>query len=500
MNLRVIELFTLPSPDEWKYFLVILIGLLVCLTGSECIRTRYHWPAEVTRKIIHILVGVVIFFVPKIFQSAFIPLVCAAIATGSMLIIVRRGFLPSIHSTKRSSYGTVYYPLSYFVLILIFWNRSAEIISLSFLGLALGDAAAGAVGESLGSPNVYHLTSDKKSLEGSSAMFLVTSLALFCGFHYFDYSMVFSIKDLLIISIVGASVATAWEALSSRGLDNLTVPISLALVLSYYLIPSPMQVLYQFTLGIILSISIGVLSYYFKFLNASGSVATFLLASTIFGLGGWQWTVPILTFFVFSSVLSKMGMKKKKSLEQLLEKTSTRDWAQVAANGGCAGGIVVLQYFFQNVNLYPVYLGILAAVTADTWGTEIGVWAGGKTISFSSMKIVEPGTNGGFSFAGGIAGVFGSFVISLSAMFWIPIFQTLAVIILSGFAGSLVDSLLGGTIQATYECPVCHTSTERTSHCYTKTNLIKGFRWMDNDAVNWICAGTGGVVAWALLR
>src|SRR5208283_4704858 len=74
--------------------------------------------------------------------------------------------------------GTVYYPLSFLILVLLCWDTLPQIISISILILGLSDAAAAIVGENLSSPHVYYLTSDKKSLEGSAAMFATAFLVV----------------------------------------------------------------------------------------------------------------------------------------------------------------------------------------------------------------------------------------------------------------------------------------------------------------------------------
>lgn len=498
MLFRMKELLTPPTTVEWTLLLFILTGLFVCVVASELVRKHFHWSAEVTRKFVHITVGFLIFFAPMLFQSALIPLLLSSFAVLIMVIAVRTGLLVGIHGTSRFSYGTIFYPFSFFVLILLFWNEHPEIISLSMLSLAIGDAAAAMVGESFRSVREYRLTSDKKSIEGSITMFAVTSISLFCGMIFLGLQTLHSMEYLAAIAMVSASIATAWEALSSKGLDNFTIPLSVAFVLSFYLIPSQMQDPIRFTIGVFLSLLIAITSYYFKFLTASGSVAAFLLASTIYGLGGWQWTVPIVTFFILSSLLSKAGKKRKEQFEHLFEKTSTRDWGQVAANGGIAGILILAQYALPNQNFYPAYLGAIAAVTADTWGTEIGVWFGGKTISFSRFKVVEPGTNGGISLAGIIGGTVGALIASASAFPWAATERMVLIATLSGIVGSLFDSLLGGTVLAIYRCSICSKHTERKLHCGSATVFVKGIRWMTNDAVNWVCALAGATVACGL--
>ena len=73
-------------------------------------------------------------------------------------------------------------------------------------------------------------------------------------------------------------------------------------------------------IGILFAALIAGISFRVKFLTLSGSIATFLLASFIFGLGGIKWSVPILTFFILSSMLSKIRKRKMKMLKSILKK------------------------------------------------------------------------------------------------------------------------------------------------------------------------------------
>jgi len=59
----------------------------------------------------------------------------------------------------------------------------------------------------------------------------------------------------------------------------------------------------------------------------------------------------------------------------------------------------------------------------------------------------------------------------------------------------LVDSLLGATVQGVYECPQCAARSEREGTvCHEPVRLIRGWRWLDNDAVNLAATLAGAAV------
>lgn len=255
----------------------------------------------------------------------------------------------------------------------------------------------------------------------------------------------------------------------------------------------------QLLVGGALGLIVAVASYRFKLLQPSGSVATFALALVIYGLGGLMWTLPIFTFFVLSSALSRIGRARKRSFELLYEKSSQRDAWQVLANGGVGGVIIICSSLHPSELWYMLYLGSIAAVTADTWATELGVFSGKPPRSVLAWSSVASGTSGAVSLTGTLGGLCGAFVIALTGMPFMTFTPgELLKIIVAGGVGSLVDSILGATVQAQYRCVVCEKHTERNVHCTQGAVLVRGSRWITNDVVNLSCAITGALVAWFL--
>ena len=93
-----------------------------------------------------------------------------------------------------------------------------------------------------------------------------------------------------------------------------------------------MQILY----GFILAIIIAVLAYRAHSLSRSGAVAATVVGTIIFGIGGWQWAILLLTFFITSSGLSRTFKKRKEGLSEKFSKGHERDAGQVFGNGGLA--------------------------------------------------------------------------------------------------------------------------------------------------------------------
>ncbi len=256
----------------------------------------------------------------------------------------------------------------------------------------------------------------------------------------------------------------------------------------------------QIVIGLGLAVVLAAISFRARFLTAGGARAQAILGWLIFGFGGWSFAVPVLVFFFSSSLLSQLPSRPSATTEQITARGSIRDAVQVLANRSAAGLAVLGSMFLRSDLWYIAYAGSLAAATADTWGTEIGIRSGASPRLLASFRPVEPGRSGGVTLPGTFGGFCGAIIIGMSALAWLPsdIFAALGSIVAGGLAGSIVDSLLGSTAQARFHCVVCGKITERTCHCGAETAISGGISWLNNDLVNLACTASGFAAAPAL--
>ncbi len=234
-----------------------------------------------------------------------------------------------------------------------------------------------------------------------------------------------------------------------------------------------------------------------KLLNLKGAIATFVLALIIFYFGNIKWAAPILTFFVFSSLLSKIRKKINPKVDLYFQKTDERDHIQVMANGGFPGILILVNQFFTSELFYIAYVSAIAAACSDTWATEIGTFFNFKTFNIMDFKLVEQGISGGVSLIGFIGAVLGSITISISAFKWINQYEFLIIVIASGFLGSTFDSVLGAVFQAKFRCTVCKEIVEKINHCGFPTVHARGLKYLNNDGVNFAASTFGGLISFA---
>ena len=89
-----------------------------------------------------------------------------------------------------------------------------------------------------------------------------------------------------------------------------------------------------------------------------------------------------------------------------------------------------------------------------------------------------------------------AFEAAREAGWWI----TMLAVVGGGAAGSLVDSISGAAVQAVYLDPRSgRLVDEGISNEDRDVHLVRGWRWIDNNAVNLICTLVGAGVAMGIL-
>lgn len=262
-----------------------------------------------------------------------------------------------------------------------------------------------------------------------------------------------------------------------------------------------MHPLFQFTLGLALGAFIGILACRAGALSRSGGWAAAITGGLIFGLGGWSWAAVLLAFFISSSLLSRLFASQKATVNEKFAKGSRRDWRQVAANGSLGALLAILHALYPDQGwTWAAFAGAMAAVNADTWATELGVLSPTPPRLITTGKPVEQGTSGGITLLGYLAVLLGSGLIAMLAAVLAPGedgWKLAASLTLAGAVGASFDSFLGATWQAIYYCPTCQKETERSPlhSCGSTTRPLRGWRWLDNDWVNFLCSLAGAGTA-----
>lgn len=227
--------------------------------------------------------------------------------------------------------------------------------------------------------------------------------------------------------------------------------------------------------------------YHSKSLTRSGALAASIVGLAVYLGFGINGLFLLGAFFASSTFWSKYKSSSKYIIEEKLAKGATRDWRQVAANGGAAGLFSIIHYFNHDTIWLIGFLVCLASANSDTWASEIGSLSKQEPLYIRTFKRVEKGTSGAISFLGSAASLAGSLLISIIG-FWLfdlGLFLTYLVF-LFGYLGNVIDTLIGAFYQQVYVCGQCGIETEKKSHCQLPTTRIKGMVFVDNDMVNFI--------------
>jgi phytol kinase len=201
-----------------------VIGLLVLL--AVWIRSQWPEARELSRKVIHIGCGLLLPLSWSLGLPKLLALGAAVCATAIICINHRTHWFALIEDVERKTYGTIFYCVSICCLIFFFWSSCPGAMLAGALVMAISDGLASLIGRFVPSPK-WHLYGQTKSLAGTSAMLLSTlgiisivQLALGPGL---------STTQILTISII----ITGLEQLSGYGIDNLSVPVATASIVSF---------------------------------------------------------------------------------------------------------------------------------------------------------------------------------------------------------------------------------------------------------------------------
>jgi uncharacterized protein (TIGR00297 family) len=201
----------------------------------------------------------------------------------------------------------------------------------------------------------------------------------------------------------------------------------------------------------------------------------------------------LFAFFLPAVALSRFGSSRKAAMVDT-DKRKARDARQVFANGGIAAACAVGFALTRSPVLAAAFAGALAAAAADTWGTELGTLARSLPRSIVSFRTIARGLSGGVTLWGTLAEVGGALAIGIVA--WAAGIAPWWIVAPAGFAGALADSFAGATLQALRYCSRCERFCEIDPHvCGSATSLVRGWRAVDNDAVNALTTITGALAA-----
>ncbi|TND08135.1 MAG: phosphatidate cytidylyltransferase [Bacteroidetes bacterium] len=208
---------------------ILAASFLVLFGTAEILYHKMKIKAELTRKFVHVGTGALTLLFPVLLDNHWYVLFLCASFAGILLLSLRFNLLKSINAIDRESHGSISYPVAIYGCYLFFsQHRDADpggngaylFFYLPVLMLAVCDPVAALFGKRwpLGP---YRVSGGNKSMLGS-AMFFVSAVILCTALGYaFSGTRT---EGFILLSVIISFAGTIAEALSGKGLDNLTIP------------------------------------------------------------------------------------------------------------------------------------------------------------------------------------------------------------------------------------------------------------------------------------
>ncbi len=421
MNYKIIVLFIA--------YMVLIISLGYFKPGGR--RSKY-----LIRKSVHLITGLVIFYLTfHISRQILLILFVAGTIFSFITYFIKR--FNYIHVTGDSSWGTLLYPVGILTSFLLLFDKPLYYFQVTLLFLAISDTVANIGGLRVRGNPSFTILGERKTPLGVIG-FALTALSI--SFALLPASEMLTASYLILTVIC----ALHFEVISIKGSDNLAIPLGTALF--FFLTYEQNFNAWWITVVILSMTLISIVLYKSNILTRKGSISAHFLGIYLFGILGIEWGIPVAFFFITSVIFTKIhGLNKKK-----LPDTGQRNVWQAIANIFTAIVVSILFLVSGQPIFKLLFISAVAAVTADTWASEIGPVFHKKCFSLSEWRTATSGVSGGISVAGSLAAFSGAFFVSMLA--WVLLFQeieiyTVLIIALSGFLASFVDSLLGAFLE-----------------------------------------------------
>jgi len=369
--------------------------------------------------------------------------------------------------------GWVLYPLA-LALCFAFFPPFAAMAA--WAAMAGGDAAASFVGRNIPRPRLPW--NDKKSFSGLSAFvcaavpFCLLALWLCPCPLFLKRSGSPEIPYVWTLAVLAAVSGAILESLKGPSDDNVRVPLGVgfllwmsAAFLSYSTreLPAdthvqPKILLYALAVNVVLGLTVMAA----RVADLPGTLLGVSIGVIVYFFAQWQGYVLFLLFVALGSALSKVGYKKKLAIGAAEAREGKRGISNVAANLMIPALCCLAYPASGGESAYLMaFAGSIAAAFADTASSEIGALSNRQPHLITSLKAVPHGTNGAVSGLGFFAATCASALIAGCA--WKSGFFSLLklnaarddskvqiaslIVLLAGMMGTLVDSLLGATIE-----------------------------------------------------
>lgn len=197
-----------------------------------------------------------------------------------------------------------------------------------------------------------------------------------------------------------------------------------------------------------------LLAYALRVLDLRGASASGVLGLIVAFAGGLGWLLLMAGFTGVAYLATRAGKARKRAQGTLEVRGGERSLGNVVGNGAAPALAAATALFMEPLAAQLAFATAVAAITADTLGSEVGALAGRARLVTPPFEARPPGSNGAVSLLGQAAALLGAGAIGVAAA-WLLGFPWLLALVpaVAGFAGSQVDSFLGATLERDFFHP-----------------------------------------------
>jgi uncharacterized protein (TIGR00297 family) len=261
---------------------------------------------------------------------------------------------------------------------------------------------------------------------------------------------------VFVAAVVTLVAALVRSALYER--DDPVVLLSTGILAWVFgaLVPSVGAV--EIALALAVTVALGYASYALGTASVTGMLTGVLLGLLTVVLGSFGWFVVLIAFFSVGGLSTKFRYEEKLDRGVAEDNEGARGSSNVLGNAAVAFVAVVGFAASSRLSLGTAvsaafgfaFAGSLAAAMSDTLSSEIGGLYDRPRL-ITTLEPVAPGTDGGVTWQGEVAGVVGAALVAGLALLLMPLpgpaVLVTATVVAGGVAGMTVDSLLGATLE-----------------------------------------------------
>lgn len=483
------------------YGYLVSLGWILLLIGIfGLIRRKCALDVEISRKVLHILIGFTWVFMDIFWGRSYHQIVMCGIFVILNALSLKFKLFSAIERSEsnKNHPGTVYYALAMLVLAVAsyFYEPLYLPFGMAVMCLSFGDGFAPIVAKIFKKHNL-ELTADK-TIFGTLACIIFSFIAavVFNACYRLEYGI---LTLFALATIVGIA-----ELFSIKGLDNFGITFSAAAFLWAY---GQGYFDNEFLILVILSACVILLILIIRALTVWGSFGAYvmlIISSICVGYRGFLlYVIPFALIgavgFIRTAILKSKGRKSG----------SSRNLIQVMINGGITLIMLIVYRITFNIGFVVLAVVSLAECFVDSVASDVGSLSPNKPFDVIRFKRVDSGVSGGISLLGTLSALASCVIMGGISMLFAKDLRIFGFVSGFSFLGMFIDSIIGSIFQSLYRCVECGAPTESKNSCkacgygrgaseggekerksfkkHSQTNeLIKGIRFVDNNVVNLI--------------